>query len=158
MWCCHWASKDPSHTFPIEQHHIPEKTWVLNTTTTRTLNLPFILWFSGVGHSFGQQCARVHKFSGVGHSFGQQCARVHEFPGVGHSFGQQCARMHEFSGVGHSFGQQCARVHKFSKKSRSSLEISGTEDSQTLGTTLQNLITWVTWCLGFVHPWICGYQ
>jgi hypothetical protein len=107
MWWCDWVGEYHAHTCPVEQHHIPEKTRVLNSTTTRTLNLVFILWFSGVGYSLAQWCTGVHKFF---------------------------------------------------KKSRSSLEISGTEDLQTLGTSLQNLITWVNWCLRFVHPWICGYQ
>ena len=28
-----------------------------------------------------------------------------------------------------------------------------TDDPQILGITIQNLVTHMTWCLGFVHPW-----
>jgi len=51
----------------------------------------------------------------------------------------------------------------FPKKSRSHLTILGirivtwskssTEDGESLGSTLQNLVTMATWCLELVHSW-----
>jgi hypothetical protein len=35
---------------------------------------------------------------------------------------------------------------------RETLDMFHSEDPQTLGATSQNLVTQLTWCLGFMHP------
>ena len=57
------------------------------------------------------------------------------------------------------------RGSKVFQKSRCHLKILGarnvtwnqvhTEDPQTLGVTVQNLVVWAIWQLEFGHPWIC---